>query len=130
MQILRPPGWPRPKGYSNGVVASGRMVFLAGMVGWNEHEAFDSDDIAGQARRALANIVTLLGEAGGGPDHIVRMTWFVADRDEYRARRKDLGRAYREIIGLHYPAMTVVEVAGFVEDGARVEIEATAVIPD
>jgi len=129
MQILQPPGWPRPKGYSNGVAAGGRMVFLAGMVGWDEQEAFDSDDIAGQARRALANIVTLLREAGGGPEHIVRMTWFVADRNEYRARRKDLGRAYREIIGLHYPAMTVVEVAGFVEDGARVEIETTAVVP-
>jgi len=129
MEILQPPGWPRPKGYSNGVAAGGRMVFLAGMVGWDEQEAFDSDDIAGQARRALANIVTLLREAGGGPEHIVRMTWFVADRNEYRARRKDLGRAYREIIGLHYPAMTVVEVAGFVEDGARVEIETTAVVP-
>lgn len=130
MQILQPPGWTRPKGFSNGVAASGRMVFLAEMVGWNAHEAFDSDDIAGQARRALANIVALLREAGGGPEHIVRMTWFVADRDEYRARHKDLGRAYREIIGLHFPAMTVVEVAGFVEDGARVEIETTAVIPD
>jgi enamine deaminase RidA (YjgF/YER057c/UK114 family) len=106
------------------------MVFLAGMVGWNEDEAFDADDIAGQARQALANIVALLREAGGGPEHIVRMTWFVADRDEYRVRRKELGRAYREVIGRHYPAMTVVEVGGFVEDGARVEIEATAVIPD
>ncbi len=130
MQILQPPGWPRPKGYSNGVVARGRMVFLAGQVGWNEHEAFDSDDIAGQARQALANIVTLLHEAGGGPEHIVRMTWFVADRDEYLAQRKELGQVYREVIGRHYPAMTAVEVGGFVEDGARVEIETTAVIPD
>ena len=130
MQILQPPGWSRPKGYSNGVVARGRMVFLAGQVGWNEHEAFDSDDIAGQARQALANIVTLLHEAGGGPEHIVRMTWFVADRDEYLAQRKELGQVYREVIGRHYPAMTAVEVGGFVEDGARVEIETTAVIPD
>ena len=130
MQILQPPWWPRPKGYSNGIVARGRMVFLAGMVGWNEQEAFDADDIVGQTHQALANIVTLLHEAGGGPEHIVRMTLYVADRDEYLARRKDLGRVYREVIGRHYPAMTVIEVGGFVEDGARVEIETTAVLPD
>jgi enamine deaminase RidA (YjgF/YER057c/UK114 family) len=106
------------------------MVFLAGMVGWNEREAFDADDIVGQTHQALANIVTLLHEAGGGPEHIVRMTLYVADRGEYLARRKELGRIYREVIGRHYPAMTVIEVGGFVEDGARIEIETTAVIPD
>ena len=130
MQILQPLGWPRPKGYSNGVVARGQMVFLAGMIGWNEDETFDSDDIVGQTRRALANIVRLLREAGGGPEHIVRMTLYVADREEYMDRRKEMGRVYRDVIGRVYPAMTVIEVAGFVEDGARVEIEVTAVIPD
>ena len=129
MQILQPLGWPRPKGYSNGVVARGQMVFLAGMIGWNEDETFDSDDIVGQTRRALANIVRLLREAGGGPEHIVRMTLYVADREEYMDRRKEMGRVYRDVIGRVYPAMTVIEVAGFVEDGARVEIEVTAVIP-
>ena len=129
MRILQPAGWPRPKGYSNGVVARGQMVFLAGMIGWNEDETFDSDDIVGQTRRALANIVRLLREAGGGPEHIVRMTLYVADREEYMDRRKEMGRVYRDVIGRVYPAMTVIEVAGFVEDGARVEIEVTAVIP-
>jgi enamine deaminase RidA (YjgF/YER057c/UK114 family) len=130
MQILQPPSWPRPKGYSNGVVARGRMVFLAGMVGWNEREAFETDDFAGQARQALSNIVAVLAEAGAGAEHIVRMTWFVSDKNEYLARQRELGQVYREVIGRHYPAMAVIEVKGFIEDGAKLEIEATAVIPE
>lgn len=130
MQVLQPPGWPRPKGYSNGVLASGRTVFLAGMVGWNADERFETDDFVGQARQALANAVAVLAEAEAKPQHIVRMTWFIADAREYDARRTDLGIAYREVIGPHYPAMSVVAVSGFVEHGAKVEIEVTAVIPD
>ena len=129
VQILQPPGWPRPKGYSNGVVASGRTVFLAGIVGWNERQEFAVTDFAGQARQALANIRALLGEAGAGPEHIARMTWFIADVGEYHAQLKEVGAAYRDVIGRHYPAMTMIQVGGFVEDGARLEIEATAVIP-
>jgi len=131
MQILQPPGWAKPKGYSNGIVAVGRMVFVAGQVGWNaSQERFETDDFVGQARQALANIVAVLAEAGAKPDHIVRMTWYVGDRHEYLASAKALGAAYREIIGRHYPVMTAIQVAGFVEDGAKLEIEVTAVVPD
>lgn len=130
MQILQPAGWPRPKGYSNGIAARGRLVFVAGMVGWNEQEVFETDDFVGQARRALANVVAVLGEAGAGPADIVRMTWFIADPHEYHERSAELGIAYREVIGRHYPAMSVVAVGGFVEVGAKLEIEATAVVPD
>ena len=130
MQVLQPPRWPRPKGYSNGILASGRTVFLAGMVGWNADERFESDDFVAQARQALANAVTVLAEASAKPEHIVRMTWFIADTREYDARRTELGIAYREVIGKHYPAMSVLAVSGFVEHGAKVEIEVTAVIPD
>ncbi|QBE62542.1 RidA family protein [Pseudoduganella lutea] len=129
MEILQPPGWPRPKGYSNGVAASGRMVFVSGMVGWNASGEFESDDFVAQARQALANIVQVLAEAGARPEHIVRMTWYVVDRAEYLAAQRALGAAYREQIGAHYPAMTAVVVAGLVEARARVEIEATAVVP-
>ena len=128
-QVLQPPGWPRPKGYANGIAASGRVVFVAGQVGWNAEERFESDDFVVQARQALANIVAVLAEAGGGPEHITRMTWFVLDKQEYLDRARDLGAAYREVIGDTYPAMSLVQVAGLVETGARLEIEATAVVP-
>ncbi len=130
MQVLLPPGWPRPKGYSNGVAATGRMVFLAGMIGWDEHGNFASDDFGEQARQALQNIVTVLKESGGKPEHIVRMTWYVTDKREYLAASRDIGRAFREIVGAYNAAMTAVEVKALIEDRAKVEIEATAMIPD
>ena len=130
MQILQPPKWARPQGYSNGVVARGRTVFVAGQVGWNAQEKFESSDFVGQARQALKNIVEILAQAGARPEHVCRMNWYVGDRHEYLACRKELGAAYREIVGEHYPAMTLLQVAGFVEDGAKLEIEVTAVIPD
>ena len=130
MQVLLPPGWPRPKGYANGVAADGRQVFIAGMIGWDGQGVFHSDDFAEQVRQALQNIVDVLREAGGRPEHIVRMTWYVTDKREYLAAGRDVGRAYREIIGSYNAAMTAVEVKALIEDRARVEIEATAVIPD
>ena len=130
MKILQPPGWPQPKGYSNGIATKGTMVFVAGMVGWNENEEFETDDFGGQARQAFTNIVAVLAEAGAGPEHIVRITWYVGDKAEYLGALKDVGTAYRDIIGRHYPAMAVIEVKGFVEEGAKMEMEATAVIPD
>jgi enamine deaminase RidA (YjgF/YER057c/UK114 family) len=129
MEILQPPGWARPRGYSNGVVASGRLVCVSGMIGWDAEGVFHTDDFAGQVRQALLNIVAVLKEAGAGPEHIVRMTWYVVDKNEYVAAYKAVGAVYREIIGPHYPAMTAVQVAGLVEDRARVEIEVTAVAP-
>jgi enamine deaminase RidA (YjgF/YER057c/UK114 family) len=129
MEILQPPGWARPRGYSNGVAASGRMVCVSGMIGWDAEGVFHTDDFAGQVRQALLNIVAVLKEAGAGPQHIVRMTWYVVDKNEYVAAYKAVGAVYREIIGPHYPAMTAVQVAGLVEDRARVEIEVTAVAP-
>ena len=130
MKILQLPGWPKPKGYSNGIVAKGRLVFVAGQVGWNAQEKFETSDLAGQARQALKNIVSILAEAGAGPEHICRMDWFLGDVKEYNASLKELGAAYREVIGRHYPVMTAVQVGGFVETGAKVEIEVTAVLPD
>ena len=130
MKIIQPPGWPKPKGYSNGVVAKGRLVFVAGQVGWNTQEKFETDNLAGQVRQALKNIVAILAEAGAGPEHICRMDWFLADVKEYNASLKELGAAYREVIGKHYPVMTAVQVGGFVETGAKVEIEVTAVLPE
>ncbi|KQN78003.1 MULTISPECIES: RidA family protein [Duganella] len=129
MEFLLPPGWPRPRGYSNGVVASGRTVYVSGMIGWDAQGVFHTDDFAGQVRQALANIVAVLAEAGAGPEHIVRMTWYVLDTKEYTGAYKAVGAAYREVIGAHYPAMTAVQVAGLVEERARVEIEVTAVVP-
>ena len=129
MEILQPPGWARPRGYSNGVAASGRMVCVSGMIGWDGDGVFHTDDFAGQVRQALLNIVAVLAEAKAGPEHIVRMTWYVVDKHEYQAAYKDIGIAYREIIGAHYPAMTAVQVAALVEERARVEIEVTAVAP-
>jgi enamine deaminase RidA (YjgF/YER057c/UK114 family) len=128
-QVLLPPGWPRPKGYSNGVAASGRQVFIAGMIGWDAEGRFPSDDFAEQARLALQNIVAVLREAGAKPEHIVRMTWYVTDKREYLAAGKAIGQAFREIIGSYNAAMTAVEVKALIEDRAKVEIEATAVIP-
>jgi len=130
MEVLLPPGWPRPKGYANGVAASGRQVFIAGMVGWDAEGRFHSDDFAEQAQRALQNIVDVLKVAGGRPEHIVRMTWYVTDKREYLAAGREVGRAFREIIGAYNAAMTAVQVSALIEDRAKVEIEATAVIPD
>jgi enamine deaminase RidA (YjgF/YER057c/UK114 family) len=130
MEFLNPPGWPRAKGYSNGVAARGRIVSVSGMVGWDANGQFQTDDFLGQARQALENIVAVLREGGARPEHIVRMTWYVLDRAEYLAAGRALGAAYREVIGRHYPAMSAVQVAGLMEERARVEIEATAVVPD
>jgi enamine deaminase RidA (YjgF/YER057c/UK114 family) len=130
MDILHPPGWPRARGYSNGVAARGRIVSVSGMIGWDAQGQFQTDDFVGQARQALENIVAVLREANAGPEHIVRMTWYVVDKREYLAASAALGAAYRDVIGRHYPAMSAVQVAGLMEDRARVEIEATAVVPD
>ena len=130
LQVLQPPGWARPRGYANGVAARGRQVFIAGMIGWDGQGVFHSDDFAAQARQALANIVAVLREAGGRPEHIVRMTWYVTDKREYLAAGREVGRAYRELIGVYNAAMTAVQVSALIEDRAKVEIEATAVIPD
>ena len=130
MQVLLPPGWARPKGYANGVAARGRMVFIAGMVGWDGDGVFHSDDFAAQARQALDNVVAVLREAGARPEHIVRMTWYVTSKAEYIAAWPQIGRAWREIIGVYNAAMTAVEVSALIEDRAKVEIEATAIIPD
>lgn len=129
-QVLQPAGWARPRGYANGIAARGRMVFIAGQIGWDAQGNLVGADFLTQARQALSNVVAVLAEAGGRPEHLARMTWYVADKREYLDQAPQLGRVYREIIGAHYPAMTAVQVADFVEDGARVEIEATAVIPD
>ena len=130
MEILQPPGWARPRGYSNGISAKGRMVFLSGMVGWDGEGVFHATDFAGQVRQALRNIVEVLAQGDAGPEHIVRMTWYVVDKQEYIAAYKDIGEAYREIIGRHFPTMTAVQVVALIEDQARVEIEVTAVVPD
>ena len=130
MDILQPPGWPRPKGYANGVAARGRQVHISGMVGWTPAGMFETDDFVGQSRQALQNIVAVLNEAGATPAHIVRMTWYVLDKREYLDAGPRLGAAYRDVIGRHYPAMSAVQVAGLMEDRARVEIEVTAIIPD
>ena len=129
-QAILPSGWPRPKGYANGVVARGRMLFIAGMIGWDAQEKFPGDDFAAQARQALANVASVLEAAGGKPENIVRMTWYVVDKREYLAAAREVGQAFREIIGCYGIAMTAVEVKALIEDQARVEIEATAVLPD
>jgi enamine deaminase RidA (YjgF/YER057c/UK114 family) len=128
--FLQPPGWAAPKGYSHGVSAAGRQVYLAGQIGWNESQQLVSTRFAVQVRQALQNIVVLLAQAGGRPEHLVRLTWFVTDLGEYRAEVKEIGAAYRDVIGRHYPPMSVVQVVGLVERGAKVEIEATAVVPE
>ena len=130
MKILQPPGWARAKGFSNGISCSGRLVFIAGQVGWSGQGVWEARDFAGQFRQAIKNIISVLHEAGGKPEHIVRLTWYVLDKQEYLGALKDVGAAYRELMGKHYPTMAVVQVGGLVEDQARLEIEATAVIPE
>ena len=129
MKILQPPGWARAKGFSNGIAASGKLVFIAGQVGWTGEGEWKARDFAGQFRQALANILEVLAQANGKPEHIVRLTWYVLDKREYLSSLKAVGQAYRELMGRHYPAMAVVQVSGLVEDEARLEIEATAVVP-
>ena len=128
--FLQPPGWAPAKGYANGVAARGTLVFVGGQIGWNAQQQFETDDFIAQTRQTLQNVVAVLKEAGAGPEHMVRMTWYVIDRVEYNARLKELGGVYREVIGKHFPAMTCVEVAALMEARARVEIEVTAVVPD
>jgi enamine deaminase RidA (YjgF/YER057c/UK114 family) len=130
MQVLLPPGWPRPKGYANGVAASGRMVFVAGMIGWDGQGVFHTDDLAGQVQQALDNVVAVLGEAGARPEHIVRMTWYVTSKREYLDASAQIGRIFRTTIGSFSIAMTAVEVSALIEDRAKVEIEVTAVVPE
>lgn len=130
MKFLQPPDWVRPKGYANGVAARGSMVFVSGMVGWNARGEFAGPGFVGQVRQALRNAVEVLNQANAKPEHIARMTWYVLDKHEYMAATKEIGEVYREIIGRHYPAMTVVEVSGLIESQARVEIEITAIVPE
>jgi enamine deaminase RidA (YjgF/YER057c/UK114 family) len=129
-QVLQPAGWTAPRGYSNGIAARGRTVHISGQIGWDGQCLFHSSDLVLQARQALLNIVAILAEAGGKPEHLVRMTWYVVDKREYVAAFPKLGEVYREVIGRNFPAMTAVQVCGLIEDAARVEIEATAVIPE
>jgi enamine deaminase RidA (YjgF/YER057c/UK114 family) len=129
LRILQPPGWARAKGFSNGIAASGALVFIAGQIGWTGECKWEARDFAGQFRQALLNVITVLKEAQGKPEHIVRLTWYVLDKKEYLAALKEVGAAYRELMGRHYPTMAVVQVSGLVEDEARLEIEATAVVP-
>jgi enamine deaminase RidA (YjgF/YER057c/UK114 family) len=129
MQILQPPSWARAKGFSNGIAASGRLVFIAGQIGWTGQARWEARDFAGQFRQAIKNILAVLAEANGKPEHIVRLTWYVIDKKEYLASLQEVGAAYRELMGRHYPTMAVVQVSGLVEDEARLEIEATAVVP-
>lgn len=130
MKVLQPPEWPRPKGYSNGISASGRMIFTAGIVGWDEKESFPDHQLHAQFAQALRNTLAILAEDGAGPEHVVRMTCYVIDRDEYLRERDEIGAAWRGIMGRNYPAMALVEVKGLVENAAKVEIETTAVVPD
>lgn len=128
MTILQPPGWPRPKGYACGVAARGTTVFISGQIGWDEHGRFTAHDLAGQVRQALRNVVAVLAQAGARPEHVARMTWYVTDKRAYLAAQRAIGEAYREVMGRHYPAMSVVEVGALLEDDAQVEIEVTAVV--
>lgn len=128
-QVLHPAGWVPAKGYANGIAARGTQVFVGGQIGWNAQQQFETDDFIAQTRQTLQNVMAVLGEAGAGPEHMVRMTWYVIDRDEYNARLKELGAVYREVIGKHFPAMTCVAVAALMEARAKVEIEVTAVVP-
>lgn len=127
---LQPPGWAPAKGYANGIAARGLQIFVGGQIGWNAQQQFESDDFIAQTAQTLRNIVAVLAEAGAGPQHMVRMTWYILDRVEYNARLKELGQVYREVMGRNFPAMTCVQVAALVEARARVEIEVTAVLPD
>jgi enamine deaminase RidA (YjgF/YER057c/UK114 family) len=130
MNILQPPGWARPRGFSNGIAANGRLVFVAGQIGWTGESKWEAKDFAGQFRQTLKNTLAVLAEAGAQPEHIVRMTWYVTDKKEYLGAIKEVGAAYRELIGRHYPTMAVVQVGALMEDEAKVEIETTAVVPE
>ena len=130
MKFLQPPDWAAPKGYANGVAARGTLVFVGGQIGWNAQQQFESDDFIAQTAQALRNVAAVLREAGAGPEHMVRMTWYIVDRDEYNRRLPELGRAYREVMGRNFPAMSCVQVAALMEARAQVEIEVTAVLPD
>jgi enamine deaminase RidA (YjgF/YER057c/UK114 family) len=127
--FLHPRGWKAARGYANGVLADGQTIFLGGQVGWNVNQVFETGDFVGQVEQALRNIVTVLAEAGAGPEHLVRLMWFVTDKSEYLARLPEIGKVYRSVLGRHFPAMSLVEVSALLEDSAKVEIEATAVIP-
>src|SRR5215813_5370921 len=129
MDVLKPPGWPRPSGYNNGIAASGRQIFVAGQIGWDTSQRFHSARLSDQVRQALRNICTVLAEAQAGPEHVVRLTWYVTSRDEYLADLQNIGIAYREVMGKHFPVMSVVQVVALMEADAKVEIEATAVVP-
>ncbi len=129
-EILQPRGWPKPKGYANGIATFGRQIYVGGMIGWNEHEQFETDEFAGQVRQVLQNILTILAEADAGPEHIVRLTWYVVDKREYLDSLREVGEAYRAVMGYNFPTMALVQVVALVEDRAKVEIEATAVIPE
>jgi enamine deaminase RidA (YjgF/YER057c/UK114 family) len=128
-EILQPQGWPRPKGYSNGMMAQGRQIFVAGQIGWDSAGRFASPTLAGQVKKALENILAVLAEADAKPEHVVRLIWYVTSRDEYHAELREIGAAYREVMGKHFPTMSVVQVVALMEKEAKVEIEATAVVP-
>ena len=128
MRVLHPEGWPRPRGYANGIAAEGRLVFVAGQIGWDESQIFRSDDLVEQVRQALKNTLAVLAEAGAGPEQVVRMTWYITDKRDYLDRSKEIGAVYRALMGRHYPAMAMVEVSALMEDRAKVEIETTAVL--
>jgi len=128
-EILQPAAWPRPRGYANGIAAHGTQLFLAGQIGWDAHQQLVGTDVVSQTAQALRNVLAILAEAGGRPEHVVRLTWYLTDLDGYRAAGREIGAVYRELMGTHYPAMSAVQVAGLVEPGAVVEIECTAVIP-
>lgn len=129
IRTLQPTGWKPAKGYANGMLAEGRTVWLGGQIGWNGDQVFETDDFVGQVRQALENIVAILAEAGAGPEHLVRLTWFITDKQAYVSRLAEIGKAYRDVLGRHFPSMSVVEVSALIEDRAKVEIEATAVLP-
>jgi enamine deaminase RidA (YjgF/YER057c/UK114 family) len=128
-ETINPAGWPRPSGYSNGVVAEGRFLAISGQIGWDERNELVGADFIAQASQALRNVIAVLNAAGGGPEHLIRLTWYITDKNDYRANLRGLGEAYREIVGANYPAMALVVVAALLEEGAKVEIEATAVLP-
>ena len=128
--LLQPEGWVTPKGYANGVAARGTMVFTGGQIGWNAQQQFESDDFIAQTKQTLLNVRAVLAAGGAGPEHLVRLTWYVTDRNEYNSRLKELGAVYREVLGKNFPAMACVQVVGLMEERAKIEIEATAVIPD
>jgi enamine deaminase RidA (YjgF/YER057c/UK114 family) len=130
MKKLQPPGWAAPRGYANGIAARGTLVFVGGQIGWNAQQQFESDDFIAQCRQTLSNVLAVLGQAGAGPEHITRMTWYITNRDEYNARLKELGAVYRDLMGKNYPTMSCVEVSALMEARAMVEIEVTAVLPD